>query len=1029
MLTLRSGLLRCAAAALALVAGNTPLSAQATSGSIAGQITDSASKTPLAGARIQIVGTQLVATTRAEGRFTIRAVPAGQYEVRVLAVGYSSARAKVTVTAGGIAEANVAMVPVAYSLDDLVYTATGEQRRLELGHTVGTIKADSIATYSPISDLADLLQGRTAGVNILQSSGTSGTGTRIRIRGANSVSLSNEPLIFIDGVRANQGTSSSSLGTGGQAPSRLNDLNPEEIENIEIIKGPSAATLYGTEAANGVIRITTKRGTTGDTRWNFWLEQGRITDPNPYFDNYRAKGRALTNGVPGASVVTCLLVSRAAGTCVQDSVTTYNPLRTPGVTPIGVGGRRQYGASVTGGTNQVQYFVSGEYEGEDGTFELPNAEERRLKLARNVTELPENVLRPNALTKVSFRTNVNANVAANTDLQASIGYVSSDLRLPQNDNNSLGMLPSGYFGRASAADTAGTGGGWGFFRPGEIFSLLRNQNVERFTGSAQGTTRPASWLNARASVGYDITNRTDISFDPTQQGPAFGTTPLGAKTDTRVQLRTYTVDLGATASTDLRRNIKSKTSIGVQYFRDVFFSNTANGQRLPFGSSDIDGAAILTASQTTSKTVTLGAYIEQQLNIGEKLFLTGALRADDNSSFGTDFDAIIFPKASVSYLLSEESWFPKGAISLFRLRSAWGASGLQPGATDALYFFSPTSAAIGNQAASAVTFGGIGLPNLKPEKSRELEAGFDLNLWNDRVSVEATYYNKRTSDALIARVLAPSLGVAGSRLENLGSVSNEGVELVVNARIIDKPSLGWDVTVAASGNKNRLRELGEGIPPIIFGLGTNTQRHQEGYTLGGYWARPYSFNDANGDGVIGITEVTVADSFNFLGPSIPTREASLNQTITLANGRIRLGSQVDYRGGHLLFNSTEEFRCTATGNNCRGLHDPTASLDEQARAVARRFTSAATPEGFFEPGWFVRLREVSLTWDAPQKVARALGGSRLAVTLAGRNLGVLTDYTGVDPELNGAGQSNFNSFDFLTQPQVRSWIMRVNIGF
>ncbi|HET9133762.1 MAG TPA: TonB-dependent receptor plug domain-containing protein, partial [Gemmatimonadales bacterium] len=635
MQTLRSGLLRLRAVALALVAGIVPLAAQVPTGSIAGQITDSSSKAPLAGARVQLVGTQLVATTRGEGRFTIRSVPVGEYEVRVLAVGYSSARTKVTVTAGGIAEANVAMVPVAYSLDDLVFTATGEQRRLELGHTVGTIKADSIATYSPISDLSDLLQGRTAGVNILQSSGTTGTGTRIRIRGANSVSLSNEPLIFIDGVRANGGVASSSLGTGGQAPSRLNDINPEEIENIEIIKGPSAATLYGTEAANGVIRITTKRGTTGDTRWNFWVEQGRITDPNQYFDNYRAKGRAVTNGAPGGGVVTCLLVSRAAGTCVQDSVTTFNPLRTPGISPIGTGARRQYGASVTGGTNQVQYFVSGEYEGEDGTFELPAAEERRLQLARNVTELPESVLRPNALTKVSFRTNVNANVAANTDLQASLGYVSSDLRLPQNDNNVLGMLPSGFFGRASAADTAGTGGGWGFFRPGEIFSLLRNQNVERFTGSAQGTTRPASWLNARASVGYDITNRTDISFDPTQQGPAFGTTPLGSKTDTRVQLRTYTVDLGATASASLRSNLKSKTSVGVQYFRDVFFSNTANGQRLPFGSSDIDGAAILTASQTTTKTVTLGAYVEQQLNFGEKLFLTGAIRADDNSSFGT----------------------------------------------------------------------------------------------------------------------------------------------------------------------------------------------------------------------------------------------------------------------------------------------------------------------------------------------------------------------------------------------------------
>ena len=225
-------------------------------------------------------------------------------------------------------------------------------------------------------------------------------------------------------------------------------------------------------------------------------------------------------------------------------------------------------------------------------------------------------------------------------------------------------------------------------------------------------------------MGYDIGNRTDIQFDPTALGPNFSTTPLGGKIDTRTQLKTYTVNTGFSANFRLTSSLASRPSVGVQYGKDVFFQNQANGQRLSFGSKDIDGAAILTASQTTTTTVKLGGYIEQQLTWKDRLFLTGALRADDNSSFGADFNTVVFPKASVSYVISDEPFFPKGSMfSLFRLRGAYGQSGLQPGATDALTFFSPTASAVNGASTSAVTFGGLGLAGLKPEKSRERELG------------------------------------------------------------------------------------------------------------------------------------------------------------------------------------------------------------------------------------------------------------------------------------------------------------------
>ena len=1000
--------------------------AAAQSGSITGRVTDMGSSQAIQAARLQLAQTGQVVNVRPDGRYTFTSVAPGSYDIRVIAVGYAAQRKTVTVAAGETATVDFALEVVPFTLEEIITTATGEQRRLELGHTVASIRADSLTALEPISSLSQLLQARSAGVTVLPSSGTVGTGTRIRIRGANSLSLSNEPIIVVDGVKVNTNPASSSLGTGGQSPSRMNDINPEEIESIEIVKGPSAATLYGTDAANGVIRITTKKGRAGRPRWNAYAEGGQILDKNEYPTNFRLVGRTITGGVPAGALRTCLLTQVAANTCTNEKLLTTNPLRDDVMSPIGKGYRSQFGVNVTGGSDAVQYFVSGEFENEAGTFRLPDSEFDRLTTARAVTELPSNVLRPNTNRRISLRTNLSTHLRDNLDVQTNVGYVSADIRLPQNDNNVLGMLPSGYFG---TTDTLGVAG-WGFFAPGEIFSLVRNQNVERFTGSAQMTWRPLSWLSNLTTVGYDIGNRTDIQFDPTALGPAFGTTPLGNKFDTRTELKTYTVNTGFTASFRLRPTLASRTSVGVQYGKEVFFQNQAGGQRLTFGSEDVDGAAILTASQTTTTTVKLGGYVEEQLTFKDRLFLTGALRADDNSSFGADFNTIVFPKASISYVISDEPFFPKGGtVSLLRLRGAYGQSGLQPGALDALTFHSPTASSVNGASTSAVQFGNLGLAGLKPEKSRERELGVDASFWADRVNLELTYFHKETSDALIARILAPSLGVSNSRFENLGSVQNIGWEATLNARIINTPGVSWDLTFAGSRIKNELVELGAGIPPVISGI----QRHTPGYELGSFWERPLlSFDDANDNGIIELSEIVVGDTAVYAGSPTPTREFSLSQTVGLFKGAVRIQGLLDYKGGYKQYNLTEVFRCTATGNNCRGIHDPNTSLEDKARAVARRLHPRQSNWGYIEDGEFLKLRELSVTYSLPTRVAGMFGAQHASLTLGGRNLATWTGYTGVDPEVNGAGQAAFNGFgvqDFLTQPQVRTFLLRANFTF
>ena len=1011
-------------ALLAIVVVGAPLGAQ--QGTIAGRVTDSASKLPLVGSAVQITQTGVVIAVRGDGRYSVARLAPGTYDVRVLLFGYAAQRKTVTVKANETATLDFALASVPYSLEELVATATGVQRRLEIGNSVATIRADSLTQTQPIASMAELLQARTAGISVLPSSGTVGAGARIRIRGANSVSLSNEPAIYVDGVKVNTSASSSSLGTGGQAPSRLNDINPDEVESIEIVKGPSAATLYGTEAANGVIRITTKHGVVGAPRWHAYVEGGTQTDPNLYPTNYRQVGRTITGGTPGGALRTCLLTQFAAGVCTQEKLLSSNILMNSQLTPIAHGNSQLYGGDVTGGSESVQYFFAGQFQNQVGTFALPDSESRRLLAARGVASLPDNVLRPNSDRQISMRSNLTAQLSKIVELQTNVGYTSGKLLLPQNDNNVLGMLPSGYFG---TTDTLGTPG-WGFFAPGEIFSLLRQQNIERFTGSGQLTWRPLSWLDAHAIVGYDVGDRLETSYDPTGLGPAFGTTPLGAKTDTRTQLKTYSAAGYLNASNRLSRNLALRTAIGTQYGQDLFYQNQASGQRLAFGSNDIDGAAILTASQTTTTTIRIGAFAEELLTYKDRLFLTGALRVDDNSSFGSAFKTILFPKASVSWVLSDEPMFPKGSlVSLLRIRGAYGQSGLQPGALDALTFLSPTTAAVNGSSSNAVTFGSLGLSGLKPERSGEVEVGLDAGLFKGRANIDFSYFNKSTSDALIARVLAPSLGVSATRFENLGSVSNSGFELTVNARILNTRALAWDVTLAGSTIKNRLVSLGVGIPPVINGV----QRHVVGYPLGGFWDRPIkSFADANGNGIIELSEVVIGDTAEFRGSAQPTRQLSLNQTLSLFRGRLRLGALVDYQGGLYQYNSTEEFRCISTGNNCQAIMDPTAPLDQQARAVARRLHPSATLWGYIEKADFAKLREVSVTYSMPDSWARAFRAQHASISVAGRNLHTWTDYTGVDPELNQLGQGSFNGFgvrDFLTQPPVRTFIVRANFTF
>src|SRR5688572_1454802 len=655
-------------------------------GAITGRVTDAASGAPVSAAQINIVGTNIGAQANVEGQFTIRGVTPGNVEIRVLRVGYAESIVPVTVTAGQTATANVQMRAVVATLAPVVTTATGEQRRVEIGNAIAQVDAAKVVETQSISNMGDLLTSRAAGVTVFGGTQT-GAGTRVRIRGQSSLSLTNNPIYVIDGVRVEGTTGSTTVGVGGTEPARIGDINPEEIESVEIVRGPSASTLYGTDAANGVIVITTKRGVAGRTQWTYYTEQTALRDYNNYptaFWGWRT-GPTATTTSSRSNTVQCFLTQVAAGTCAQDSVTSYNLHDDKESTPYGAGYRQQHGLQLRGGSEVIRFFASGEYEDEDGVTKVPEFEQRYLA-ARDASLRPKESS-PNHLTRVTARGNFNIALSRTADLAINSGYISQDLRLPQSDDSGTDGIAANVYGgpgfKYNLTTTGDTLFGWRQFTPRDIYQQVTNQAIERVISSASTNWRPRDWLAGRANFGVDYINRTDTQLCRFANCPNQNDNRLGFKRDVRSNFFIYTLDAAGTATKRVTESVESKTTLGVQYYRNLFDRNGATGTSLAPGATTITGAANRIADEGTTESRTLGAYIEQHVALRDRLFLTGAVRSDRNSAFGAQFKTVYYPKLAASWVISDEPFFPQTSfLSQLRLRSAYGASGVQPGTTD-----------------------------------------------------------------------------------------------------------------------------------------------------------------------------------------------------------------------------------------------------------------------------------------------------------------------------------------------------------
>jgi TonB-linked SusC/RagA family outer membrane protein len=1002
-------------------------------GTVRGRVTDEASGQPIAAAQVVVVGSanRQGTVTDNDGRYLLRGVAAGRLTLRVLRIGYAARTIEVTVVDDGEVTADVTLGRTLTQLEAVVTTATGLQSRREVGNVIGSIRADTLAAQAPVTNVTELLQARTPGVQVLQGNGNTGASPSIRIRGASSLSLSNEPLVIVDGVRIDN--SAQPGGIGGVSTTRVNRLSvfsPDDIESIDVLKGPSAAALYGTAAANGVLVITTKKGASGRTQWRAFGEQGRVEQPAKFFDNYRSWGRNIVNGVPATAAIACRISDQSLGRCVRDSLTTFNPLMNADVTPFATTPRRVFGLQASGGSQLFRFFASAEREDETGPFEMPAAEVARITALRGSAPR-EDQIHPNRLKQTALRGNFGVPLGKSASLNVSTGFIDRTLNTPFEGSFFQGLWNQTYFAPGFRTPTGGTSAQY----IGDIMSVNQQLRDQRVTGSASLNWQPVSWLETRAVTGLDQNANYGYRFARVGEGTNGGWGPpglTGGRDATRNTYSRYSVDLGATASWKPLAWLTTRTSVGGQWFKDTQYETAVQGYQLPPGAQNPNGAVTQRTFEQTNENATYGAFIEEVLGWSDTRFVTLGVRTDQNSAFGRSVGNTIYPRAALSWALSDESFFPKAALhtSNVRLRGAFGQAGVQPTTIAALQFLTAFAAPIGGADVAALRLQSLGNANLKPEVTTELEGGLDIGFLADRLTLEATYFSKQSRDALFNNPLAPSVGTsqtgAPTQWQNLAKVRNSGLELAVNAQVIKTRPFSWNLRVNGSTLANKLVTVGGAQLAVTQG-----SRNVVGYPLFGLWARPIrSFADADNDGILTEREVVVGDTAEYKGSTLPTREGGITNSFGLFNDQLRISTVLDYRGGFYNQWGFENQRCVS--GNCRAVSDPTTPLPQQAAAVAT--TSALlgnTVWGFFVPNDFVRFRELSISGTVPEGLVRRSRLVRTAsVTLSGRNLGLLYNrFPGIDPETNwlvaNAGGGNSDQY---ASPPLRYWLLRFNLG-
>ena len=918
-MSLRRGLI-IAMLALASSPPAAPLSAQGSTGTLRGQVTRTSPDGPVTGAQVFVVGTRVGGVTDAQGRYTFTGVPAGTQTVRVIALGFHPLTKTVVVAAGQTATLDFVVATAPVSLDEVVVTGTaGSARKREVGNSIGQVKTSEAPEVT--SNVSNMLAGRVAGVTVAGNTGNSGSGAAIRLRGTTSVALTNQPLVYVDGVRTRSdeyprnGIFTGTTQRGANAyGSPINDINPEDIDRVEIVKGAAAATLYGTDAAAGVIQIFTKRGSQGAARWQAQFNTG--------INKLQKFG---TDSVP-------LLY--------------MDPFVRNGVR---YGGNLQ----VAGGAGDAtRYLVSGGGDYTEGV--LPNDNEKKYQLRTNVDFVPIPKL------AMSFSSAYTNNLVSQTPAGNNAQGITLNA-FRQNRN---------YFGTAD---------------PDTIRQVLMQDlksNIDRIILGTTITATPVTNFSSRFTAGWDraaIDNRNVRPY-------GFPNAPLGVIQDQRWANNTLSTDWVNSYDFNATRALKITASAGIQYVNSSVSDAVAYSENFPSPSDPtVASGALKNADENRQRVITGGAFGQALFGLHDRYFLTVGARIDGNTAFGTDFGFEVYPKVSGSWVVGEESFWPQSLGSL-KLRAAYGAAGRAPTAFAAVQTWSP----VGWGGQPAVRPNNYGNKDLGPERTSELELGFDEIALSGRLNVEFTYFDATTTDAIFNVRTVPSNGFLNNILKNVGEMKKSGIEVAVTGTIVDRPTFGVNAGLNLSTNHSEDVSLG-GAPAFSVG--------NFGWVIEGQPAPVIRGKVIRNPDAVGVAPDT-ASNYAF-GPSQPTK--IIGGSLSIRTWRnISIAARGEYQAGAYI-NEDASYQAISRSvlwPTCFGAYAKQAAQQPlTVKETLMCIPANARQEMFIFKADFFKIRDITLTIPLGRAIPRSTNSSLVfsAQNIFRHNYGMPM----FDPEMSG----------------------------
>jgi TonB-dependent starch-binding outer membrane protein SusC len=914
------------------------LGAQQSQGTIRGRVTSSGSGQPLGNAQVFVAGTSLGGLTGVDGTYSIAAVPAGAQVVRVRLIGYQPTEKPVTVTGGGSVTLDFALTQSAISLDEVVVTGTGgSARKREVGNSIGQIKVSE--TPEVPTNVSNMLAGRLAGVTVGGGTGNSGGGAAIRLRGTTSVALTNQPLIFIDGVRTRSdeyprngiftGTTQRGANVYG---SPLNDINPDDIERIEVVKGAAAATLYGTDAAAGVIQIFTKRGASGAAKWNVTANTG--------FSTLQKFG---TDSAP-------LLFMEPF---LRNSTTDRKGETEERLGPENYAMRYGTSVQVSGGQgDNLRYLLSGQADNTDGV--LPNDKDRKYQLRANLDFTPIR------------------NIAVNW----STAYTNNLINQTPAGNNAQGVTLNAfrrdrnYFGNANPDTIA------------KVFGQQLASYIDRAITGFTGTWTPVARFSSRFTIGYDRAALENRNLRPF----GFPAVPLGVIQNQRWQNTTLSTDWVNNYEFQLGKDLRITASGGTQYVNSLVGDVVAYSENFATPSPPtVASGGIKLADENRQRVITGGAFTQALVGFKDRYFVTVGGRLDGNSAFGQDFGFQFYPKVSGSWVVSDEGFW-KDNLGTLKLRAAYGQAGRAPGAFAAVRTYSQ----VGWGTATAVRPSNLGNPGLGPERTNELELGFDQSLLQGRLGIDFTYFKATTTDALFSVRSVPTNGFLNNTLQNVGEMEKSGVETAINATLVERPRFGLSAGLNISTNNSKVISLG-GAPSFTVGNFGWVVEGKPAPVLRGKLIR-------NPNEVGGVPDTTSNHDF---GPSQPTHIIGGNINIRTWRN-ITISARGEYQGGAYI-NEDASFQALSRSvlwPTCFDAYPKLAA--SQPVTVRERLTCVPAnvrSDMFIFPADFFKMRDITVTVPLGRLVPGTTSASWVvsAQNLFRRNYGMPL----FDPEMSG----------------------------